>query len=142
MASRSSSISSRMFGGGTSADIATLKAELAALKSGGVGINQDSLAGLNKTITEAKDIAIANDTKISNIENAVPSRDELTLAVADLPKKADKTALENLKTEVSTINIAVGENVAAINAEIAKKAAAADLTALALRVKALEDTLG
>jgi hypothetical protein len=161
-----------MFGGGASADIAALKAELATLKTSGLGVNQDALslslkplqdqivvadksakdaltgvnsvddkvdllagvvdtnstnttakiAALNATITEAKDIAIANDTKISNVENSVPSRDELTLAVADLPKKADKTALESLTTTVTGINTAVSENVAAINGEVAKAA--------------------
>lgn len=63
---------------------------------------------------------------------AYAKKDEVTLAVADLPKKADKSAVDSLTTTVSGINVAVGENVAAINAEI---------TALKARLDAIEAIL-
>lgn len=54
MASRSSSISSRMFGG-TSADIAALKAELAALKASGGSVSPTVLSDAVKPVKDQVD---------------------------------------------------------------------------------------
>lgn len=69
---RTSSISSKFFI--SIDDVSALKAKVES--------QQAEITTLKSQIASAKDIAISNDSKISNIENVVISRGEFDLAIA------------------------------------------------------------